>query len=94
MQEAVINFARIALRRQALRQAAAPRIGNQSILGTSAPSEMFPCKGGGPNDYCLIYTSRAGNHQWQQPAERHGTEDLRTTRAMRRRIALRALGRH
>jgi formyl-CoA transferase len=67
MQEAVINFSRIAFARQALSGEPAPRVGNQSILGTTAPSELYPCKGGGPNDYCFVYTSRSPlNHQWHK----------------------------
>jgi formyl-CoA transferase len=76
MQEAVINFSRIAYASQALWGRAAPRVGNRSVLGTSAPSDVYPCKGGGPNDYCYIYTSRAGNHQWQRLLGAIGREDL------------------
>ena len=46
------------------------------MLGTNAPSEAYPCKGGGPNDYCYIYTTRAGNHQWQRLLQVIGREDL------------------
>jgi formyl-CoA transferase len=66
MQEAVINFGRIAYGAHALWGRVPPRNGNQSVLGTSAPSEVYPCKGDGPNDYCYIYTTRAGNHQWER----------------------------
>jgi formyl-CoA transferase len=66
MQEAVINFSRIAYGAQALWGKAPERNGNRSVLGTSAPSDTYPCKGGGPNDYVFIYTSRASNHQWQR----------------------------
>ena len=52
------------------------RIGNQGVLGTNAPSEAYPCKGGGPNDYCYIYTTRAGNHQWERLLKVIGREDL------------------
>ncbi len=76
MQEAVINFCRIAYASQLLWNQAAPRIGNRSVLGTNAPSEAYPCKGGGPNDYCYIYTTRAGNHQWERLLSVIGREDL------------------
>jgi formyl-CoA transferase len=76
MQEAVINFCRIAYASQLLWDKPAPRIGNRSVLGTNAPSEAYPCKGGGPNDYCYIYTTRAGNHQWQRLLQVIGREDL------------------
>jgi len=76
MQEAVINFCRIAYASQLLWNKPAPRIGNRSVLGTNAPSEAYRCKGGGPNDYCYIYTTRAGNHQWQRLLQVIGGEDL------------------
>ena len=76
MQEAVINFCRIAYASQLLWNKPAPRIGNRSVLGTNAPSEAYRCKGGGPNDYCYIYTTRAGNHQWQRLLQVIGREDL------------------
>lgn len=69
MQEAVINFSRMAYARQLMGATPCPRTGNQSILGATAPSETYPCKGGGPNDYCYIYTSRAGNAHWQRLLE-------------------------
>jgi formyl-CoA transferase len=76
MQEAVINFGRIAYGAQALWGRVPPRNGNQSVLGTSAPSEVYHCKGGGPNDYCYIYTTRAGNHHWERLCRVIGQEAL------------------
>ena len=76
MQEAVINFCRIAYASQLLWDKPAPRIGNRSVLGTNHPSEAYRCKGGGPNDYCYIYTTRAGNHQWQRLLQVIGREEL------------------
>ena len=77
MQDAVINFGRIAYAAQALFGKAAPRAGNQSIIAGTSPSEVYPCKGGGPNDYCYVYTTRAGNHQWQTLLGVIGREDLK-----------------
>jgi formyl-CoA transferase len=76
MQETVINFGRIAYGAHALWGRVPPRNGNQSVLGTSAPSEVYPCKGDGPNDYCYIYTTRAGNHQWERLCRVIGHEAL------------------
>ena len=58
MQEAVINFCRIAYASaQAAGTRRAPRSGNQSVLAsTVAERGCIPCKGGGENDYCYIYT--------------------------------------
>ena len=76
MQDAVINFGRIAYAAQAVINRAAPRTGNQSILAGTSPSEVYPCKGGGPNDYCYVYTTRAGNHHWERLLSVIGREDL------------------
>jgi len=76
MQEAVINFCRIAYGAQALWGRAATRNGNRSVLGTSAPSDVYPCKGDGPNDHCFVYTSRANNRQWERLLQVIGREDL------------------
>jgi formyl-CoA transferase len=78
MQDAVINFGRIAYAAQANRGAAAPRTGNQSILAGTSPSEVYPCKPGGPNDYVYVYTTRAGNHHWERLLQVIGREDLLT----------------
>ena len=70
MQEAVINYCRISYSRQAITGRAAERFGNQSQIGMSAPSGIFPCHPGGDNDYVFIYTSRANDDQW------HGLLDV------------------
>jgi formyl-CoA transferase len=76
MQDAVINFCRIAYASQLVSNRAAPRVGNRGALGTNAPSEAYPCKGGGPNDYCYVYTTRAGNHHWERLLHVIGRDDL------------------
>jgi formyl-CoA transferase len=76
MQECVINYGRISYAAQYLWGHAAPRMGNQSIMGTNSPSETFPCKGGGPNDYCYVYTSRANPQHWERLLKIMGREDL------------------
>ncbi len=76
MQEAVINFCRIAYSSQMMWNKPAPRVGNRGVLGTNAPSEAYPCKGGGPNDYCYIYTTRASNNHWERLLHVIGREDL------------------
>ena len=76
MQDAVINFSRIAFARQAASGQAAVRSGNRSALGTTAPSGLYKCKGGGINDYCFIYTSRAGNRHWDRLLTAIGRDDL------------------
>lgn len=76
MQDAMLNFTRIAFAAQAILDRPAPRNGNQSLLGATSPSELYRCAGGGPNDYCFVYTSRAGNHQWLKLLEVLGRREL------------------
>ena len=76
MQETVINFSRNSYAVQARTGSAARRQGNRAILGSSAPCENYPCKGGGLNDYCFIYTTRTPIHQWHALLKVIGRDDL------------------
>jgi formyl-CoA transferase len=77
MQDAMVNYCRIAYASQLLRGKACPRMGNQVVLGTNAPSDTFKCKPGGHNDYVYIYTSRANNQQWERLLKIIGREELK-----------------
>jgi formyl-CoA transferase len=76
MQDAMVNYCRIAYAAQLMFGTVCPRKGNQVVLGTSAPSDTFKCKPGGPNDYVYIYTSRATNHHWERLAKIIGRAEL------------------
>src|SRR5262245_34439417 len=76
MQDAMVNYCRIAYAAQALHGKPCARMGNQVVLGTNAPSDTYKCKGNGPNDYCYVYTSRANNVQWERLLKVVGREDL------------------
>lgn len=76
MQDAIIAFMRIAYAAQAMFGHAAVRTANQSIFAGTSPSEVYRCKGDGPNEYCYIYTTRAGNKQWHNVLKVIGREDL------------------
>ena len=65
-QDAMTNHCRSAYARRAAMGTACDRQGNQVILGTSAPSEVYRCKGNGANDYCYIYATRANNSNWDR----------------------------
>lgn len=68
MQEVVMNFNRMTYARQQQTGRPAERVGNASPSSTSAPSGLYPCLGGGANDYLFIYTARdeiSGNQQWR-----------------------------
>jgi formyl-CoA transferase len=77
MQDAMVNYCRVAYAAQALHGRACARMGNQVVLGTNAPSDVFKCKGGGLNDYCYIYTSRANSVQWHRLLHVLGRDDLK-----------------
>jgi formyl-CoA transferase len=66
MQDAVINFGRIAFAAQEMFGKAAERSGNRSIIAATSPSGVYACSGGGPDDYVCIYTNRADNSQWER----------------------------
>ncbi|MGV0908694.1 CaiB/BaiF CoA transferase family protein [Martelella sp. FOR1707] len=76
MQDAMVNFCRVAFAAQARDGKAPLRAGNQMLLGTTAPSDAYPCKGGGPNDYCYVYSNRANNLQWEALLRVIGRTDL------------------
>jgi formyl-CoA transferase len=76
MQDSMVNFARIAFAAQLIHGRPAHRAGNQVVIGTTAPSEVYACKGNGPNDYCYVYGSRAGSAHWERLLAVIGREDL------------------
>ena len=76
MQDSVINFNRIVFAGQLMMGKPVERTGNQSSLGAAAPSELYKCKPGGPNDWIMVYSTRAGNWHWQRLLKLMGREDL------------------
>src|SRR5581483_11430331 len=44
--------------------------------GNNAPAGLYPCKGGGPNDYMYLTTSRANPEHWTRLMKVIGREDL------------------
>jgi formyl-CoA transferase len=77
MQDAMLQYSRVAYAVQAGTGKAAPRAGPKIITGGTAPCGIFPCDPGGPNDYVYIYTSRAGNQHWDRLLSAIGREDLK-----------------
>jgi formyl-CoA transferase len=77
MQESVLNFIRVTFAQQAQTGLAAERFGNSNQLGgSSSPCGLYPCLGGGPNDYVFVYTSRAGNAHWLALLQAIGRPEL------------------
>ena len=58
MQDAIVNIIRVSLRDHQRFGQAMPRRGNQA--SQTVPSTLYPCQGGGPNDYAFI-------NAWEQP---------------------------
>ncbi|MEM7252281.1 MAG: CoA transferase [Pseudomonadota bacterium] len=54
----------------------APRAGSKTVGGGWPPIGVYPCKGGGPNDYVYIFTSPANPQHWERLLTVMGREDL------------------
>lgn len=76
MQDAMIQYSRIAYSTMADFGKPAPRTGAKVISGHSAPSGLFPCRPFGPNDYVYVYASRAAGHQWVRLCETIGRPEM------------------
>lgn len=53
MQEVIANFMREPMSQREWRASPIARRGNRTVV----PTDLFPCKGGGPNDYMYIFTA-------------------------------------
>ena len=76
MQDAMLHYIRLAFATQARRGGPLARVGDQSISGGNPPCGIYPCKGGGPNDYVYVYTSRANPEHWKRLLQVIGRENL------------------
>jgi crotonobetainyl-CoA:carnitine CoA-transferase CaiB-like acyl-CoA transferase len=76
MQDSVMHYSRTAFIYQARTGKPGPRNGAHSLAGGNAPSGVYPCKPGGPNDYVYINTSRSNPEHWPRLLKLIGREDL------------------
>jgi formyl-CoA transferase len=74
MRDAMLNYCRTPMSRQAARADQLPRAGN-TILGT-APGDLYKCAPGGLNDWAYIYASRGNEEHWRRLVRAIGREDL------------------
>jgi formyl-CoA transferase len=74
MRDAMLNYCRTPMSRQAARQDQLPRAGN-TILGT-APGDLYECAPCGLNDWAYIYASRGNEEHWRRLVRAIGREDL------------------
>jgi crotonobetainyl-CoA:carnitine CoA-transferase CaiB-like acyl-CoA transferase len=77
MQDSVLHFIRNAFAyMERTGGKAAPRAGSKTVGGGHPPIGVYPCKGGGPNDYVYIYTSAANPEHWTRLLKVMGRDDL------------------
>ena len=76
MQDAMLQYIRVAFAATATTGQPAQRAGSKLLSGKVAPSGVYPCKPGGPNDYVYVYTSRANPAHWRRLLEVIGRADL------------------
>src|SRR6476619_4240112 len=76
MQDAMLQYIRVALSNQATYGVAAKRNGSKVISGFAVPSGIYPCKPGGPDDYVYVYTSRTNPAHWRRLLEVIGRKDM------------------
>jgi formyl-CoA transferase len=76
MQDALLHYIRVAFSVTARDGKPAMRSGAKVLSGGIAPSGIYPCAPGGPNDYVYVYTSRANPAHWHRLLEVIGRKEL------------------
>jgi len=74
MRDAMTNYFRTPMSRQASRKDVLPRGGNR-VLGM-APGDLYQCAPGGIDDWCYIFCSRGNEDHWRRLVKAIGREDL------------------
>ncbi len=72
MQDAVVNLSRVAMLGHYLTNRPVERTGNR--ISALAPTDLYPCRPGGPNDYVYIITST--RDMWESLLQAIGRSDL------------------
>ena len=62
----MLHYIRLAFAAQRCTGGPVQRAGARSVSGANPPCGIFPCKGGGPNDYVYVFTSRANPEHWRR----------------------------
>jgi formyl-CoA transferase len=76
MQDAMVHYMRVPFSRTQQSGKAQLRTGSSQSSTAMAPSALYPCQGGGPNDYVYVFTSRANPDHWRRLLKVIGREDL------------------
>ncbi|TMJ22544.1 MAG: formyl-CoA transferase, partial [Alphaproteobacteria bacterium] len=74
MRDAMLNYCRTPMSRQAARDDQLPRGGN-GVIGT-APGGLYKCAPGGIDDWCYIFAARGNGEHWRRLVKAIGREDL------------------
>ena len=77
MQDSILHYIRNAfayMERTDMKPA--PRAGSKTVGGGNPPIGVYPCKGGGSNDYVYIFTSPANPEHWTRLLKVMGREEL------------------
>jgi crotonobetainyl-CoA:carnitine CoA-transferase CaiB-like acyl-CoA transferase len=76
MQDSVMHYLRGAFAATSRTGKPAPRNGAKSPGVLNVPSNIYPCKPGGPNDYVYVYPNRNNATHWHRLLEVIGRADL------------------
>jgi formyl-CoA transferase len=76
MQDAMVHYMRTCFATMARTGKPAQRRGAKPSAGNNSPAGLYPCRGGGPNDYMYLTTSRANPEHWSRLMKLIGREDL------------------
>jgi len=76
MQDAQLQYTRGAFVQHARSGQPAMRNGAKPLSGGMAPSGIYPCRPGGPNDYVYVFTSHANPEHWRRLLKVIGRDDL------------------
>jgi len=76
MQDAMVHYMRVPFSRTQLSGQAQIRGGSSRSNPLLAPSALYPCKPGGPNDYVYVFTSRANPEHWTRLLKAIDRDDL------------------
>ena len=76
MQDAMLQYIRGALAQHARTGEPAMRNGAKTLAGGIAPSGIYPCAPGGPNDFVYLFTSNTNPEHWRRLLKVIGREDL------------------
>ena len=76
MQDAMLQYIRGAFAQNLRTGEPAMRNGAKTLAGGIAPSGIYPCAPGGPNDYVYLFTSNTNPEHWKRLLKVIGREDL------------------